>query len=107
MAIIKKDEMMELGKFFISEIVYDGCDPVKEYILKNKRHMGQYAESKVTLVKCLKTANSMKAKGASKDELLRMVTYAYVLLETEEYTMDLKKAKEDLQIDILMKKYAA
>ena len=103
----KKEEMMELGKFFISEIVYDGTDPVKEYIMKPKKSIVQSAEAKAILMKCLKTANLMKKKNATRDELIRMVTYAYILFETEEHTMDLKKAKTDLDIDKLMSKYAA
>lgn len=103
----KKDEMFELGKFFISELVFDGHDPVKAYITKEKRSIVQNAEAKAVLLKLLKTANRMKAKGATRDELKRIATYAYVLFETEEHTMDIKKAKEDLKIEKLVQKYAA
>ena len=104
---MKKEEMLELGKFFINGLAYEGEDPIKQYIVKEKASVVQKAKARLNLMNCLKTAKKMKAKEATRDEMLRLVTYAYMLLETDEYTMDLDKAKKDLSIDELEKKYAA
>lgn len=106
MALVDKNEMMELGKYFINGIAYDGTDPVKDYILKDKPSIKQRLESKATLVKCLNTAKKMKAKGANKTDMLDALTYAYILLETEEHTMDLGRAKADFRMDEIHKKYS-
>ena len=105
--MLKKEEMLELGKFFVNGLAYDGKDPVKNYILKDKSSIVQKTKAKASLMKCLSVAKKMKAKRASRDDMMRLVTYAYLLLETDEYTMDLDKARKDLGIEQLEKKYAA
>ena len=107
MAIVKKDDMMELGRFCISELIFDGHDPARAYITKEKKSIVQNAEAKAILLKLVKQVEKMKARGIRRDELKRIATYAYILFETEEHTMDLKRAKEDLGIDKLVSKYVA
>ncbi len=106
MALVDKNEMMELGKYFVNAIAYNGNDPVECYILKDKGSIKQKLETKAHLLKCLSVARKMKAKGAEREEIIRMLTYAYILLETEEHTMDLTRAKSDFRIDELQRKYA-
>ncbi len=105
MALVDKNEMMELGKYFINGIAYGGTDPVKDYILKDKPSIKQKLETKATLLKCLNTAKKMKAKGADRNDMLDALTYAYILLETEEHTMDLGRAKADFRMDEIQRKY--
>lgn len=105
MALVDKNEMMELGKYFINGIAYGGTDPVKDYILKDKPSIKQKLETKATLMKCLNTAKKMKAKGADRNDMLDALTYAYILLATEEHTMDLGRAKTDFRMDEIQRKY--
>lgn len=107
MAVVKKDEVMELGKFMLSELVFNGHDPAKAYVTKEKKSIVQSAEAKAMLLKLMKQVEKMKVRGVRRDELKRVATYAYILFETEEHTMDLKRAKEDLGIDALISKYVA
>lgn len=105
--MMKKEEMFDLGRYFLIEAAFDGDDPIREYILKeNSSSIKQRTESKVYLMKVLSVAKKMRLKKAQKDELLRIVKYACVLLETQEHTMDIRKAKEDFQVDELERKYA-
>ena len=105
MALVDKNEMMELGKFFINGIVYGGTNPIKDYILKDKPSFTQKLETKATLLKCLNTVKKMKAKGADRNDMLDAFTYAYILLATEEHTMDLGRAKTDFIMDEIQRKY--
>ena len=105
MALVDKDEMIDLVKFFINGIVYGGTNPIKDYILKDKPSFTQKLETKATLLKCLNTVKKMKAKGADRNDMLDAFTYAYILLSTEEHTMDLTKAKADFRMDEIQRKY--
>ena len=104
---MKKEEMFELGRYFIKELAFDGNDPVQKYILKeNSSSIKQRTESKVYMMKLAGVAEKMRLHKADKDELVRIFTYACVLLETQEHTMDIKKAKNDLRVQELERKYA-
>ena len=107
MKLMKQEEMFELGRHFIKELAFNGEDPIKEYILKeNSSSIKQRTESKVYIMKLAGVAEKMRLHKADKDELLRIFTYACVLLETQEHTMDIKKAKDDFRVEELERKYA-
>ena len=107
MALVDKNEMMELGKFFINGIVYGGTNPINDYILKDKPSFTQKLETKATLLKCLNTVKKMKAKGADRNDMLDALTYAYILLETPWILEELRLTLEWMKFrGSILKKYS-
>ena len=82
--MLRKEETMELGKYFINEILFDGKDPIRKYIVKSKPSVIQKAKAKTILMKCLKLAKRMKAVKAPKEDLLQLASYVYMIAETDE-----------------------
>lgn len=103
--MFKREETMEIGKYFINEILFEGKDPIKKYILKDRPSVIQKAKAKAILLRCLKVAKKMKATKASKEDLFRLASYVYMIAETDEYTMDLDKIEKDYKFSELETKY--
>lgn len=103
--MFKREETLEIGRYFINEILFEGKDPIKKYILKDKPSVIQKAKAKAVLLRCLKLAKKMKAVKASKEDLFRLASYVYMIAETDEYTMDLEKIDNDYKISELETRY--
>jgi len=75
------------------------------YIIRNPRKYVTADTHRRIMEEAIGIAKNITGRGATDDEIRNVCLYLYICVDARKYRLDWRKAKKDLRIDEIVKKY--